>query len=109
MSHARLRVGMSLGFEKITISIFLIKRIASPSDPASTTTRTILIVKLSKFPHLFLGPIDDGVGPAGPVGGADPDGRGIGDAGFADGHDAVGPFHHFTGPYGNYFLGKLLA
>ena len=46
------------------------------------------------------GPLDDGVGPIGPVG-ADPAGRGnIGDAGFADGHDAVGPFHHFTGPYG---------
>ena len=45
----------------------------------------------------FSGPIDDGVGPVGP----DPAGRGnIGDAGFADGHDAVGPFHHFTGPYG---------
>ena len=49
------------------------------------------------FLHFFSGPLDDGVGPVGP----DPAGRGnIGDAGFADGHDAVGPFHHFTGPYG---------
>lgn len=53
-----------------------------------------------KTPLSPAGPLDDGVGPVGPVG-ADPAGRGnIGDAGFADGHDAVGPFHHFTGPYG---------
>ena len=41
------------------------------------------------------GPVDSVAAPVGPE-----SGRGIEDHGFADGHDAVGPFHHFTGPYG---------